>query len=314
MNNKSSSTTNRIVPFPKLDEVVPAGWEDLRKLILKDEPCLEEEVGNKFLFKEKEKNTARNTAAQCTTQPNARGPAPHRCSPQPPQPTRSSTHPIRPAPAPDPLSLSLSLPAEPATHPSPTPSRTLQPPHARTHAKAEPVRPAPLVNPVQPRDTVREPNCSRDPAPPPQSCSLLHEGARAKRISHGSSAVRRLRRRIPPPYGHHQPHCSLPSTLPSTPHLSDIRSSPESQRSEPPERTRRRRSSGCSRRHRRPQSTPRRRLTSPLRPQLEAASARHLTFAGDPPEKSPPPDHRRRFSPVLIVRSATRAIVRSVTF
>ena len=46
MNNKFSSNTNRIVPFPNLDEVVPAGWEDLRKLRLKDEIHPEKETGN----------------------------------------------------------------------------------------------------------------------------------------------------------------------------------------------------------------------------------------------------------------------------
>ena len=41
MNNKTSSTCARIIPFPKLDDVVTSGWEDLRKLILKYEPPLE---------------------------------------------------------------------------------------------------------------------------------------------------------------------------------------------------------------------------------------------------------------------------------
>ena len=42
MNNKTSSTCACIIPFPKLDDVVTSGWEDLRKLILRDEPRLKD--------------------------------------------------------------------------------------------------------------------------------------------------------------------------------------------------------------------------------------------------------------------------------
>ena len=52
MNNKPSSTSIRIIPFPNLDEVVPARWEDLRKMSLKGEPCPEEETGNKVKVEE----------------------------------------------------------------------------------------------------------------------------------------------------------------------------------------------------------------------------------------------------------------------
>jgi hypothetical protein len=38
MSNKTSSTCARIIPFPNLDDVVPLGWEDLRKLSIKEEP------------------------------------------------------------------------------------------------------------------------------------------------------------------------------------------------------------------------------------------------------------------------------------
>ena len=38
MNNKNSSTCAHVIPFPNLDDVVPSGWEELRKLSLKEEP------------------------------------------------------------------------------------------------------------------------------------------------------------------------------------------------------------------------------------------------------------------------------------
>jgi hypothetical protein len=48
MNNRSSSSFIRIIPFPNLEEVVPARGEDLRKMSLKDEPRQGEETGNKM--------------------------------------------------------------------------------------------------------------------------------------------------------------------------------------------------------------------------------------------------------------------------
>ena len=33
-----SSTCAHIIPFPNLDDVEPSGWEDLRKLSIKEEP------------------------------------------------------------------------------------------------------------------------------------------------------------------------------------------------------------------------------------------------------------------------------------
>ena len=63
MSNRFSSSFVHIIPFPNLEEVVPAGWEDLRKMSLKDEPR-PEEIKEKIKDLEKVSKACVNTIGE----------------------------------------------------------------------------------------------------------------------------------------------------------------------------------------------------------------------------------------------------------